>query len=133
MSLFGQKKENYKNKKSLIIYFSRADENYAVGNIDKGNTEIIAEYIKDFTNADMFKVERKVPYSANYKICCDEALKEQRENLRPELVNYIDDINDYDVIYVGCPIYWRNSSKSNVYTTRKIKLEWQNCKTFHNS
>ena len=31
-----------KDKKSLIIYFSRADENYSVGYIDKGNTEYIA-------------------------------------------------------------------------------------------
>ena len=28
-------------RKGLIIYFSRADENYAVGYIDKGNTEIV--------------------------------------------------------------------------------------------
>ena len=46
MNLFGDKKESYKDKKSLIIYFSRADENYAVGYIDKGNTEIIAEYVQ---------------------------------------------------------------------------------------
>ena len=39
MSLFGNNKENYKDKKSLVIYFSRADENYAVGYIEKGNTE----------------------------------------------------------------------------------------------
>ena len=43
--------------KSLIIYFSRADENYAVGYIDKGNTEIVAEYVQELTGADMFKVE----------------------------------------------------------------------------
>jgi len=34
--------------KSLIIYFSRADENYAVGYIDKGNTEIVAEYVREW-------------------------------------------------------------------------------------
>ena len=45
-----------KDKKSLIICFSRADENYAVGFIEKGNTEIVAEYVRDITNADMFKV-----------------------------------------------------------------------------
>lgn len=43
-------------KKSIIIYFSRADENYAVGYINKGNTEVIAEYIKEYTNSDIFKV-----------------------------------------------------------------------------
>ena len=52
MGLFGGKKESYKNKKSLVIYFSRADENYAVGYISKGNTEVISEYIRDITGAD---------------------------------------------------------------------------------
>ena len=49
-----------KDKKSLIIYFSRADENYfggSIKNITKGNTQVVAEYIKEITNADMFKVE----------------------------------------------------------------------------
>ena len=35
MGLFGNK-ESVKRKKSLVIYFSRADENYAVGNIKNG-------------------------------------------------------------------------------------------------
>ena len=62
-----------KDKKSLIIYFSRADENYAVGYIEKGNTEIVAEYVKEFTNADMFKVEPLVPYAKDYETCIKEA------------------------------------------------------------
>ena len=43
----------------MIIFFSRADENYfdgALRYIDKGNTEVIAEYIRDIVGADMFKV-----------------------------------------------------------------------------
>lgn len=48
-----------RDKKSLIIYFSRADENYSVGYIEKGNTEIVAESVRDLTGADMLKVEIK--------------------------------------------------------------------------
>ena len=105
MSLFG-KKESVKDKKSLVIYFSRADENYAVGNIEKGNTEVIAEYIRDITGADLFKVEPLKPYSKNYKECCDEAAKEKKQNARPELKEYLNDISEYEVIYIGSPIYW---------------------------
>ncbi len=105
MSLFGNK-ESVKGKKSLVIYFSRADENYAVGNIDKGNTEVIAEYIQELTGADLFKVEPLKPYSPSYKVCCDEALEEKRQNARPELKRYLEDISDYEVIYIGSPIYW---------------------------
>lgn len=61
--------------KSLIIYFSRADENYSVGYIDKGNTEYIAEFVQELTGADMFKVEPAVPYAADYNICIEEAKK----------------------------------------------------------
>ena len=94
--------------KSLVIYFSRADENYFGGQmryIDKGNTEIIAEYIKDIVNANLFKVERKKPYSKNYMTCIKEAQDEQRKGEMPELLNYLDDISEYDVIYIGGPIY----------------------------
>ena len=92
--------------KSIVIYFSRADENYSVGVVDKGNTEIVAEYIKEITNADLFKVERKKPYAKDYETCCDEAKIEQLNNERPELVDYLDNIDDYDVIYIGSPVYW---------------------------
>ena len=103
MSLFGEKKESYKDKKSLIIYFSRADENYSVGYIDKGNTEYIAEYVQEITNADMFKVEPLVPYAKDYSTCIQEAKK--RIGNAP-IKNKIDDVSEYEVIYIMSPIYW---------------------------
>ena len=95
--------------KSLVIYFSRVDENYFGGQmkyITKGNTEVIAEYISDITGADLFKVERKIDYAKDYRTCIDEAKVEQRNGELPELKAYLDDINDYDVIFIGGPIYW---------------------------
>ena len=91
--------------KSLVIYFSRAGENYAVGKIEKGNTEVIAEYIKDFTGADLFRCDPAEPYSENYRECCREAIAKQRSDARPELTAYLDSIEDYDVIYIGGPVY----------------------------
>lgn len=92
--------------KSLVLYFSRADENYSVGYIEKGNTEVIAEYIRDITGSDMFKVERKVPYAKDYATCIEESKRENNNGLRPELVEYLDNIDQYDTIYIGGPIYW---------------------------
>ena len=115
-------KEDVKGKKTLVIYFSRAGENYAVGNIEKGNTEIIAEYIRDITGADLFKVERKVPYSENYTRCTEESAEEQRTNVRPELVKYLDNIDNYEVIYIGYPIYW--GTMPNPMFTQLEKLNW---------
>ena len=97
-----------KDKKSLILYFSRAAENYFGGemrHIDKGNTEVIAEYIRDLTGADMFKVEPLKPYSTNYMECIEEAKIRTREHNAPIKEN-VPDISSYEVIYIGSPIYW---------------------------
>ena len=89
--------------KSLIIYFSRADENYAVGYIDKGNTEIVAEYVQELTGADMFKVEPAVPYAKDYNTCIQEAKK--RVGNAP-IKEKLTDISAYDTIFIMSPIYW---------------------------
>lgn len=97
-----------KDKKSIIIYFSRADENYFGGEmryVDKGNTEVIAEYIKDIVGADIFKVEPLNPYPADYMECIEEAKVRTREHNAPIKEN-IPDISSYEVIYIGSPIYW---------------------------
>ena len=97
-----------KDKKSLIIYFSRADENYFGGEmryVEKGNTEVIAEYIKDIVGADMFKVEPLNPYPADYMECIEEAKVRTREHNAP-IKEIVPDISSYEVIYVGSPIYW---------------------------
>lgn len=114
--------ENLKNKKSIVIYFSRADENYSVGYIEKGNTEVIAEYISELTGADMFKVERKIPYAKDYQTCIEEAKEEQKNNERPELTNYLETIDTYDVIYIGSPIYW--GTMPQPMFTQLERLNW---------
>ena len=92
-----------KDKKSLIIYFSRADENYGVGYIEKGNTEYLAEYVKDYINADIFKVEPLVPYAKDYQTCIKEA--KTRIGNAP-IKEKVGDISAYEVIYIMSPIYW---------------------------
>jgi len=94
---------------SLVIYFSRSGENYFGGelkNIEKGNTEVIAEYIKDLDGADLFKVEPANEYPADYMKCIDVAKKEQQDDARPEIKETLSNINDYEVIYIGFPNWW---------------------------
>ena len=111
-----------KDKKSIIIYFSRADENYGVGYVEKGNTEVIAEYIHELTGADMFKVERKIPYAKDYNTCILEAREEQRNNARPELKEYLNDISEYEIVYIGSPIYW--GTMPQPMFTQLERLDW---------
>lgn len=63
-------------EKKLVVYYSRADENYSVGNIEKGNTEILAEMIAKKTGAILLKVEPAKPYPKNYEECIEVAKKE---------------------------------------------------------
>lgn len=116
--------------KSLIIYFSRADENYSVGYIDKGNTEVIAEYISEITGADMFKVERKLPYAKDYETCIREAQDEQNNDERPELVKELDNIDEYDVIYIGSPVWWGVLPQPMVTQLEKLNFEGKQVRVF---
>lgn len=94
---------------SIIIYFSRKDENYVNGmikNLSIGNTEIVAGMIQKLTGADVFKVEPIQPYSKNYNECIAQAQADQNRNARPELKNYPESLEQYDTIYLGYPNYW---------------------------
>lgn len=93
------------DSKILIAYFSRADENYGVGVIEKGNTELIAEMIAEETGGELFHIERNTHYPAEYRACTDEAKKEQNDSARPALKE-TKDISDYDAIYLGYPNWW---------------------------
>ena len=95
--------------KNVIIYYSRKGENYwngGIKNIAKGNTEIVAEFIRKAVGGDLFEVETVKEYAADYYACIDEAKKELREQARPELKKYLDSIADYDHIFVCGPCWW---------------------------
>lgn len=95
--------------KTLIAFFSRADENYFAGAmryIEVGNTEVVCNLIKEMIDADVFKIEMKNPYSPVYMTCIEEAKKDLRDKARPELVSYPDSIDGYDTVILAYPNYW---------------------------
>ena len=104
--------------KMLVIFFSRAGENYVNGKIKYlklGNTEYIAEQIVKLTGADSFRIERKVPYPADYCRCIDFAKREQIEGIRPKLLVMPEGLEKYNVIFLGYPVYW-NTMPMPLYT-----------------
>ena len=111
-----------KNKKSLIIYFSRADENYGVGYIDIGNTEVLAHYIKEYTNADIFKVEPLIPYSKDYMTCIEEAKIRTNTHNAP-IKESIPDITSYEVIYIGTPVYWGGMPEELITSLKEVNFD----------
>ena len=95
--------------KTLIAFFSRADENYfggAMRYVKVGNTEIVANIMKDLIPADTFKIEMKDPYSPVYMTCIEEAKADLRAGVRPELVSMPESIDEYDTVVLAYPNYW---------------------------
>ena len=95
--------------KTLIAFFSRADENYfggAMRYVKVGNTEIVAGIIENLIPADTFKIEMKNPYSPVYMTCIEEAKKDLRAKARPELVSMPASIDEYDTVILAYPNYW---------------------------
>ena len=79
----------------LIAYFSKT-----------GNTETIANMIAGQTGGELFKVETVTPYPEDYDETVDIAREEQDNNARPELSTHVEDMSQYDVIYLGYPNWW---------------------------
>ncbi len=98
---------NFISAQSLVVYFSRADENYGVGTVKEGNTAIIAKIIAEKTNADITEIVPEVAYPKNYRQTTDVAKKEQQQNARPKYKLSKDvDFSKYDTIYIGYPNWW---------------------------
>ena len=115
----------------LVVFYSRADENYFSGSrryISTGNTEKMANMIAEATGADLFKIEQKVPYAADYDTCIAQAKKDLQAKARPELVSMPDDLAGYDEIYLGYPNYWGDMPMA-VYTFLE-NFDW-NGKVIH--
>jgi flavodoxin len=95
--------------KTLIAYFSRADENYfggAMRYVKVGNTEIVCNLMQELIDADSFKIEMKEPYSPVYMTCIEEAKRDLRAGARPEPVALPESIDGYDTAVLAYPNYW---------------------------
>lgn len=104
--------------KHLVVFYSRKGENHfpdGIRSVEKGNTAYAAEYIQRELNADLFEIETSVPYSANYRECCAQAVTEVKSKARPELKAYISDISSYDTIFVCYP-NWCGTAPMCVFT-----------------
>ena len=103
------------NEKILIAYFSRTGEEYGVGHIAKGNTEIVAELIAQKIGGDIFKIEPVTPYPDGYEDCKTVASREKATKARPAFAGDVADFEQYTMIFVGYPI-WYGDAPQIVYT-----------------
>lgn len=117
-----EKEKTMETKKTLIVYFSRTGENYAVGNIQKGNTHIIADMIAEETKGDTFQIVPVNAYPSDYTQCTEVAKQEAETNARPAIQGDVK-VEDYDVIFIGYPNWWGNMPMP-VYTFIE-KHQWK--------
>ena len=116
----------------LIIYYSRSGENYSNGdivNLEVGNCEIIAKYIQEITNADIFKVETLKEYPSDYMETVEIAKKELDKNYRPQLKKELDNIDDYSIVYIVSPNWWGTLPMAMFTQLEKLNFDSVDVKT----
>ena len=102
----------------LVVFLSRAGENYHVGlpregsasaayagYIEKGNTAIMAAVIADLTGSDLFELQTVTPYPEDYASMLRVAQEEIDTDARPALAANVENMADYDVVFIGYPIW----------------------------
>ena len=92
-------------EKALVVFFSHAGDNYSVGNIEVGNTKIVADYITELTGADQFEIVTHKYDGMAYKPLCDLAKEELEKGELPEFEGSVD-VSKYETIFIGGPVWW---------------------------
>lgn len=121
-------KQSSSESKVLIAYFTRA-ENVYLENPDEididattsasvllpGNAAIMANHIQSLVGGDLFPIVVEDLYPSDYESCLKRISEEQAENIHPALKNHLNDIDDYDVIFLGYP-NWGYSCPMAIYS-----------------
>ena len=92
--------------KALVVFFSHAGDNYAVGNIEVGNTKIVADYISEITGADQFEIVTHKYDGMAYTPLINLAQEEARKGELPPYEGEIADLSQYDTVFIGGPVWW---------------------------
>ncbi len=95
-----------KNGKTLVVFFSHAGENYSVGNIEVGNTKVVADYISEMTGADQFEIVADKDYDMPYMQLIEVAKQEANNNELPPMVGKLENVDQYDTVFIGGPVWW---------------------------
>ena len=106
-------------KKILIAYFTWADNTFVANpsSVDvnattsasvlpPGDAGLIARWIQEETGGDLFSIVTENKYSSNYDECLNKARQERDNNERPRLVGRVNNMDDYDVVFLGFPNWW---------------------------
>ena len=109
--------------KSIVIFFSHAGDNYSVGNIEVGNTKIVADYISEIMGADQFEIVTHkydgMAYTPLIRLAQDEANKGEL----PPYEGEAPDLTQYDTVFIGGPVWWGTYPQVMFTLFRDINLD----------
>ena len=107
------------DEKVLIAYFTWAENTHvedpsavdvdattSASVLPPGNTAKLAGWIQEQVGGDLFSILVEDPYSSDYDQCLERASDEKAENARPALVSHVEDMEQYDTIFLGFPNWW---------------------------
>lgn len=102
-------------KNILIAYFSWAENAVLAEDVDAvtspsvitpGNVQQLAAWVQEETGGDIFSIQVTDPYPSDWDECLERANQERGENARPELVGNVENLENYDVVFLGYPNWW---------------------------
>lgn len=127
---------------SLVVYFSRqgeilgdldavtsatANSNQGMNDEDVSDTEAAARMIQNLTGADLYQIHTEHYYRKSFMGTAATAWVENTFHMRPKLAALPDNLDDYDTIYIGYPIWWGiaawpvdNFIKDNDFTGKTV-------------
>ena len=117
-----QRKDNTMSK-SIVIFFSHAGDNYAVGNIEVGNTKIVADYISEITGADQFEIVTHKYDGMAYTPLIELAKDEANKGELPPYEGTAPDLSQYDTVFIGGPVWWGTYPQVMFTLFRDINLD----------
>ena len=99
----------------LVAYFSWADNAILADDVDAvaspsviapGNVQQVAGWVQQQTGGDLFSIRVTDPYPSDWDDCLARANQERGDNARPELVENVENLEKYDVVFLGYPNWW---------------------------
>ncbi len=81
--------------KKLVVFYSYT-----------GHTKMIAENIQQKLNCDILEIKPVKPYSTDYQTVVDEEQNNSSVGKTPDIQKIDKNLNDYDEIIVGTPVWW---------------------------
>lgn len=99
----------------LVAYFSWADNAVLADDVDAvsspsvippGNVQQLAGWVQEETDGDLFSIRVTDPYPSDWDECLDRANQERGEDARPELEERVENLDDYDTVFLGYPNWW---------------------------